>query len=56
MLTVERVMEESIKPAVTRGDPARLLCELDQWHVSQGRFAVSSALKALMKLSLRVGF
>ena len=55
--TVTRVMEECEKPSTpTRGELARLLCELDNWYDSKGRPAVSSARKALVKLADKVGF
>ncbi len=54
--TVTRVIEESSKPSVTRGELARLLCELDHWYDSKGRPAVSSARKALVKLAHKAGF
>ncbi len=54
--TVMRVMEESSNPSTTRGELARLLCELDHWYDSKGRPAVSSARKALVKMSHKAGF
>ncbi len=54
--TVTRVIEESCRPSATRGDLARLLCELDHWYDSKGRAAVSSARKALVKIAQKADF
>ncbi len=54
--TVTQVMEELSKPSTTRGDLARLLCELDEQHNRKGRPAISSARKALAGLADKAGF
>jgi len=54
--TVTQVIEMAKEPSVTRGDLARLLCILDNWHDSRGRLAISSARKALSALSEKANF
>ena len=54
--TVTQVIEKSSECAVTRGELARYLCELDDWHDSQGRPAISCARKALVTLSRKADF
>lgn len=54
--TVERVIEESRRPLATRGELARLVCELEDWRDSKGRLAVSSARKALSAMASKAGF
>ena len=54
--TIERLIAASRDSEATRGNLARLLCELEEWRDSGGKLAVSSARKLLPRLAAKAGF